>query len=84
VTDGGERSRDSREKARETICSALSLFYPLGFLITNPLSLKFRFMMGDRHTHKHAAEQPVQLEYIKIEFMINIKLNGISMTALTS
>jgi len=40
--------------------------------------------MGDRHTHKHAAEQPVQLEYIKIEFMINIKLNGISMTALTS
>lgn len=79
----GERGRGTqRGKARETICSALSLFYPLCFLIT--LSLHFRFMMGCGHTHKHDAEQPVQLEYIKRDFMINIKLNRISMTDLAS
>ncbi len=78
----GERGRGTqRGKARETICSALSLFYPLCFLITISLH---RFMMGYGHTHKHDAEQPLQLDYIKGDFVINIKLNRISMAALAS
>ncbi len=41
-------------------------------------------MMGYEHTHKHDAEQPLQVDYIKRDFVINIKLIRISMTALAS